>query len=316
MSQSTPDSIHVVDGHYHFPERAGAYLVHSDDEAAFVDNITRFSIPLLLKTLDQQELTPEQVRYAIVTHVHLDHSGGTAELMKHCPNATVLCHPKAEPHIIDPTKLVAGARGVYGGKFNDLYGEIEPVAAKKVRSLVDLESVELGSKTLTFYDTPGHARHHHAILDSETSMMIAGDAFGLSYRQLQHGSKQYMSYVCAPPTFEPDKARDSVKKILGANPSQIGVTHFGLVDDIQQGAEQVIRSIDKCEAVAKRGSETDLDGEALLEYCTEGCLEVINEELSISGLDTGNDDVMKWATNEHRVTCQGVAVLAGRMRKS
>jgi glyoxylase-like metal-dependent hydrolase (beta-lactamase superfamily II) len=316
MSQSIPDSIHIVDGHYYFPERAGAYLVHSGDEAAFVDNITRFSVPHLLESLEQLGLRPEQVRYAIVTHVHLDHSGGTAELMKYCPNATVLCHPKAEPHIIDPTKLIAGARGVYGDGFDDLYGEIGPVGADRVRSLADMETVELGSKTLTFYDTPGHARHHHAIMDSETQMMISGDAFGLSYRQLQHGSKQYMSYVCAPPTFEPDKARDSVQKILDANPSQIGVTHFGLVNDIHQGAEQVIRSIDKCEAVAKRGSETDLEGEALLEYCTEGCLAVINKELTISGLDTGDAKVMKWATNEHQVTCQGVAVLAGRLRKS
>jgi glyoxylase-like metal-dependent hydrolase (beta-lactamase superfamily II) len=316
MSIETPKSIEIVDGHYFFPERAGAYLINAGDEAAFVDNITRFSVPDLLKALDSQGLKPEQVKYAIVTHIHLDHSGGTAELIKHCPNATVLCHPKAEAHIIDPSRLVAGARAVYGDGFDDLYGEIDPVDGDRVRSIDDLESVELGSRTLTFYETPGHARHHHAILDSQTNMMIAGDAFGLCYRQLQGGTSQYMTYVCAPPTFEPDKARASVQKILDANPDSIGVTHYGMVKDIQHGAEQVIRSVDKFEAVSIRASETDLEGEALQDYCTEACLEVIKEELRISGLDPADAEVMKWATNEHGVTSQGVAVLAGRLRKA
>ncbi len=315
MSLAPPESIEIIDGHYFIPERAGAYLVHDSEEAAFVDNITRFSISHLLETLEKQGLKPEQVRYAIVTHVHLDHSGGTAELIKHCPNATVLCHPKAGPHIIDPSKLVAGARSIYDD-FDQLYGEIEPVDANRVRVMEDLESIQLGSRALTFYDTPGHARHHHAILDSQTNTMIAGDAFGLRYHQLQGGTSQYMTYVCAPPTFEPDKGRASVRKILDANPDHIGVTHYGMVGDIQQGAEQVLRSIDKFEEVSKRASETDLEGDALQDYCTQGCLDVIKEELNISGLDTNDDEVMRWGTHEHAVTSQGVAVLAQRLRKA
>jgi glyoxylase-like metal-dependent hydrolase (beta-lactamase superfamily II) len=316
MSLAPPESIEIVDGHYFIPERAGAYLVHAGEEAAFIDNIIRFSIPYLLETLEKQGLKPEQVRYVIVTHVHLDHSGGTAELIKHCPNATVLCHPKAGAHIIDPSKLIAGARAVYPTQFDDLYGEIEPIDESRVRIIEDMESVELGSRTLTFYDTPGHARHHHAILDSQTNMMIAGDAFGLRYQQLQGGSSQYMTYVCAPPTFEPNRGRESVQKILDANPDHIGVTHYGMVKDIQQGAEQVIRSIDKFEEVSKRASETDLEGDALLEYCLEYCLNVIKEELKISGLDIDDSEVMRWATHEHRVTSQGVTILAQRLRKA
>lgn len=314
MSKSPVDSIDIVDGHYFIPQRAGAYLIVDGDEAAFVDNITRFSIPGLLEAIEQQGLRPEQVRYAIVTHVHLDHSGGTAELVKHCPNATVLCHPKAAPHLIEPEKLIAGARVVYGDKFDGIYGEIEPISENRVRIMEDLESAELGTRKLTFFDTPGHARHHHSILDSQTNSMLSGDAFGLCYRQLQHGTRQFVNYVCAPPTFEPEKARVSIQRIVDAKPDHIGVTHFGWVKDIEQGAEQLIRSVDKFEAVSQRASETDLVDDALLEYCTQGCLEVIQDELRISGLDPDDETILSWATNEHAVTSQGVAILAGRMR--
>lgn len=316
MSIPTPESVSIVDGHYFFEGRAAAYLVQDGDEAAFVDNITRFSAPYMLEALSNIGLTPEQVRYVIVTHVHLDHSGGTAELLKHCPNATVLCHPKAGPHIIDPTKLIAGARDVYGDEFDAIYGEIEPIDESRVTILEDEEAVSLGDRTLTFYDTPGHARHHHSILDSYTNMMYSGDAFGLCYQHLQHGERQYMNYVCAPPTFEPEKAIESVKKILATHPEHIGVTHFGMVHDIEMGAEQVIRSIENFAALAKEASETPLEGVTLLDFCTNGCLDIIREELRWSGLDIHNEEVMKWATNELSVTSQGVGVLAQRLRKT
>ena len=297
------------------PGRAAAYLIQDGDEAAFVDNITRFSVPHMLEALESRNLSPEQVRYLIVTHIHLDHSGGTAELLKHCPNAEVLCHPKAEAHIIDPAKLVAGAKAVHGDLFDSVYGEIEPISAEHVRALQDRESVELGNRTLTFLETPGHARHHHAILDSHNNMCYAGDAFGTCYQNMQDGPKPFVNYVCAPPTFEPGPAKESIKKIHESGPDLIGVTHFGLIHDIDLGAEQLLRLVDAFEGVSKRAAETDLEDDALLTYCIEGCIDVIKEELIWSGLDPDHEETLTWACNELNVTSQGVNVLAQRIRK-
>ena len=315
MTHEPPESIHIVDGHYFYPGRACAYLIQAGDEAAFVDNNTRFSIPHLLQALEEKGLRPDQVRYVIVTHVHLDHCGGTAELMKHCPNATVLCHPKAAPHIIDPGKLIAGARVVYGDTFDGLYGEIEAVEEAKVRALEDGETAELGNRTLTFYDTPGHARHHVSIHDSHTNTLFTGDAFGLMYPQLQHGTKPYMNYVCAPPTFEPAKAKASIERILSMQPDHIALTHYGCCPDHEQGAEVLIRNIDQCENVAIQAAEKELEGEALMNYCDQAVLAIIHEELRLCGLDPASDQVQQWALNENQVTSQGCAILATRLRK-
>lgn len=311
----TPETIQVIDGHYYYPGRACSYLIQAGDEAAFVDNNTRFSVPNMMQALEQEGLKPEQVRYVIVTHVHLDHSGGTAELAKQCPNATVLCHTNAAPHIINPEKLIAGARMVYGDKFDGLYGEIEAVGAERVIAQADGDTVALGDRTLTFYDTPGHARHHVSIHDSQTNTLFTGDAFGLMYPQLQGGAKSYMNYVSAPPTFEPAKAKATIQRILAMAPDHIGLTHFGFCTDHEQGAEMLIRNIDAAEQVAQEAAASDLEGEALLKFCDEGVLRYILKELEYCGLDINDALVSQWAVNENQVSSQGCAALAGFIRK-
>ncbi len=312
-----PDSITQIDGHYIVPGRAAAYLLVDGDEAAFVDNITRFSIPYLLDGLKQQGLTPEQVRYVIVTHIHLDHSGGTAELMKHCPNATVLCHPRAGRHIVDPARLVKGATAVYGeAEFAKVYGVIEPIEEGRVRIVQDNERVALGLRTLTFLDTPGHAKHHHAILDSGTNSVFTGDAFGTCYPQLQGGTRPYFAYVCAPIDFDPQVGKASIQRIVDTGCDRIFPTHFGGTTEIREGAELLCRTLDEFDVLTTQASESDLEDDALLDYCLSGSLEIFKGELRGCGLDPDDATIFDWATKEHMITSQGIQVLAMRRRKA
>lgn len=317
MATATTDSITLIDGHYLIPGRAAAYLVKDGDEAAFVDNVTRFSAPYLLEALERNGLAPGQVRYIIVTHIHLDHSGGTAELAKQCPNATVVCHPRAERHIIDPEKLVAGAIAVYGEEeFRKLYGEIEPVAAERVQSLEDEATLPLGNRTLRFLHTPGHAKHHFVVEDSATNSMFTGDAFGLCYPQLQGGARAYLNYVCAPPQFDPQPAKESVRRIMETGVDRVYVTHFGPTTAVQEGGEQLLDVLDVFDAIADDAAATELEGQALYDYCAGRALDVTKAELVKCGLDPGDDTTMRWALSEHVVTSQGLQVLAEKRRAS
>lgn len=315
MATTQTESIHTIDGHYHYPGRAAAYLIVDGDEAAFVDTVTRFSVPYLLESLKKAGLSPEQVRYIIVTHVHLDHSGGAAELLKHCPNATIVAHPRAGRHIIDPSRLVESARPIYGDEaFDRLYGEIEPVDAARVVTKEDGEMLQLGERTLTFYDSPGHARHHFVVQDSATNSIISGDAFGLCYTYLQRGDQPYFSYVCAPPQFDPAAARSTIERIRDLEPDRVFVTHFGQSPGVQQGAEQLLHDLDAFDAAVNTAAQTDLVEAELLDYCTSRALDITKQGLVRAGLDLEDDEVMKWALSEHSVTSQGLAALAQKRR--
>ena len=77
------------------------------------------------------------------------------------PRAKVFVHPRGARHLIDPARLAAGARAIYGESFDRLFGAVLPVPGERVCTPADGEILDLGGgRILTFYHTPGHARHH------------------------------------------------------------------------------------------------------------------------------------------------------------
>ena len=106
-SQVYDGGVIAVDSGYHRPNMAACYLVESETEVAIVETGTNDSVPRLLRALEERGWQPEDVRYVIVTHVHLDHAGGAGSLMAACPNATFLVHPRGARHMLDPSRLEA-----------------------------------------------------------------------------------------------------------------------------------------------------------------------------------------------------------------
>lgn len=315
MTATSLDSVSVIDGHYIRPDRAAVFLVEHEGEAAFVDNATRFSVPRILEGLSQRGLTPEQVRYLIVTHVHLDHSGGTAELLKFCPNATVICHQRARRHLIDPTRLVAAATPIYGEDvFPKVFGVIEPIAEERVHAVDDGETLMLGKSQFRFFDSPGHAKHHIAALDEGTNSIFSGDAFGLAPLRLQEGTKPYMSYVASPPDFDVEGGKNTVRRLLETGADRTFVTHYGEVQELEECAEQLYLMLDDFGDLVKEVADTELDGQPRLDYVEGRVWDITEKALRKSGLDAEDDEVHSWAVAEFKITTQGIAYMAQRVR--
>lgn len=176
--QDLGDGIYCIDTDLYRPQMAACYLVREGDAAAFIDTGTYHAIPSLLEVLAELGLAAENVRYVIPTHVHLDHAGGSGELMARCPNASLVVHPKGAWHMIDPSKLQAGATAVYGAEgFAKDYGKLIPVAARRVINTTNGYAINLNGRELVFYDTPGHANHHGCIFDQRTAVCFTGDTF-------------------------------------------------------------------------------------------------------------------------------------------
>lgn len=253
------DDVHTIDCHYlDRPRYAAAYLIVDGDEAAFVDNNTQHALPRLLSTLETAGYKPEQVRYLIVTHVHLDHAGGTSALAEACPQATVVAHPRAVRHIIDPGKLVDSASAVYGAEsFKRMYGCIEPIAEPRVRAMADGERLTLGQRTLCFLHTRGHANHHFCIADSASEAVFTGDAFGLHYPDLQ-GPGPFAFPSTSPTDFDAELARQSIRRIVACHPRRLYPTHFGAVEDIATTAAQLVRHLDFAEQLVSEAVSSDV----------------------------------------------------------
>ncbi|MBA55029.1 MAG: MBL fold metallo-hydrolase [Pseudomonadales bacterium] len=242
------------------PGLAALYLLESNGECALVETGTHNSIPAIMKLLEQRGIEVGQVRYVIPTHVHLDHAGGVGGLMQVLPNATLLVHPKGARHMIDPAKLKAGAMAVYGeAYFAEIYGDVIAVDSQRVEQMQDGDTVLLGARTLTFYDTPGHARHHFCIHDSLSSGIFTGDTFGLAYPALATENGPFIIPTTTPVQFDPDALKHSIDRLLALKPQRMFLTHYGMVEQPEPLRQSLLAQIDDYLGIVERAKQQPVD---------------------------------------------------------
>jgi glyoxylase-like metal-dependent hydrolase (beta-lactamase superfamily II) len=246
----TPDII-TIDTGFVRPQFDAAYLLVENDRGAFVDCGTNHSVPRMLAALDDAGLTPAQVDWLILTHVHLDHAGGAGELIAQLPNAKLVVHPRGARHMIDPSKLWAGASAVYGDEVMEkTYGRLKPIPAARVVEATDGHEVNLAGRRLRCLDTPGHARHHNTVHDVRNNVCFTGDVFGLSYRDFDTANGPFILPTTSPVQFDPEALHASINRLLALKPAAMYLTHYGRVEDVERLAADLHAQIDTMVAIA------------------------------------------------------------------
>ena len=234
----------LIDTGLYRPRHTACYLLHSDGELALIDAGVTYSVSGILSTLEALGLSPNQVRYILPTHVHLDHAGGAGTLLAQCPNALLATHHRGLPHLIQPDKLQQGAQAVYGEEaFAQVFGSLESAPEQRTLALYDGDSLSLGNHELRFLDTPGHANHHGCYHYNASGQLFTGDSFGLSYPELVNENKPFLLATTTPVAFDPDAWLISLDKMMDTAPSQACLTHFGPLDNPQRWQALLRQSI-------------------------------------------------------------------------
>ena len=298
--------ITTIDTGYCRPGFDASHLIVAQGQAALVDVGTSHSVPHILQVLQDKGIARRDVRYVMVTHVHLDHAGGAGALLQHLPEAQLVAHPRGAPHMIDPGKLIAGATAVYGeARFRSLYGDIVPVASERVITATDNFELSLNGRSLLFVDTPGHARHHYCVWDPASRGIFSGDTFGLSYREFdtQHGP--FIFPTTTPVQFDPDALHASIKRLLSFNPERMYLTHYGRVEDVPRLAVQLHRLIDVFVALARDVAGV---GEGRHEALVTGLQEILLDELQAHDCRRPERRIMELLAMDIELNAQGLAM--------
>lgn len=217
--------VHTLDLRFQdTPGLIAAYLVETGSALALVETGPGSTLPVLRQGIRDLGFDEKDVQHVLVTHIHLDHAGAAGWWAQQ--GAQVYCHPSAARHLIDPARLMESARRVYGSAMDRLWGDMLPAPESRVTALADRETVQIGDVEFTAWDTPGHARHHHAFLAGGNC--FTGDVAGMRLNQ-----SAYLSVTSAPPQFEPPAYLASVDRLLGGGFEQLYLTHFGAVTDVQ-----------------------------------------------------------------------------------
>ncbi len=212
------------------PERSSAYLIRAS-EPILVETGSARSHQTLVEGLRELGMAPEDVRHVVITHVHLDHAGGVGQMMEAAPKALLHCHPRAARHMIDPSRLEEGARAVYGEQMEAMFGVLKPVPESRVIIQEDGSVLDVGDRQLIFYDTPGHAKHHACILDSQTRGLFSGDTVGIRYAPAYTGWDFVYGFpTTSPSDFDPEVMLKSLDRLEALDPTRIYHTHFGVTE--------------------------------------------------------------------------------------
>ena len=208
-------------------ERVTAGYLVEGPEPVLVETGSQSSVPALLAALDELGVGADELAGVAVTHIHLDHAGGVGDVARAFPKATVYVHGKGARHLADPTRLVDSAAMVYGDLLDSLYGRLDPTPSERIHVLADGDEIRIGpGRALTTVDSPGHAKHHLALHDSESGILFTGDAVGV--RLPDAG---VLRPSTPPPDFDLDLAISSLGRFAERRPAGIARAHYGRVPD-------------------------------------------------------------------------------------
>lgn len=225
-----PVTINEIDTH--FSGRPGVVCCHEID-GVLIDPGPDVSIANVIDALGDREL-----RAVLLTHIHLDHAGGTGRLVERYPDLVVYVHETGAPHLVDPVRLLASATRVFG-EIEPIFGETLPIPSASIRTIADGERVE-GFEVV---HTPGHSGHHLAFLHEATGVAIAGDLVGESTAPFDA-----VIMSTPPPEVDVELWIESIDKLAAMSPTALALTHFGRIED-------PLPQFDRARKALIRGSE-------------------------------------------------------------
>ncbi|MHA6253295.1 MBL fold metallo-hydrolase [Oceanobacillus sp. CAU 1775] len=242
---SFDERISLIDGFdMEIPSRTGIYVIN-EPELTLIEVGPSPSVKYIKKGLETIGFTMEEVKYIIVTHVHLDHAGGAGLLLQQCPNAKLIVHPRGARHLIDPSRLAAGARAIYGESFSDIYDPIIPVPEDRVITKGEGDTLEIGPDcVLEFWDTPGHAKHHFSVYDSKSNGIFTGDAVGIRYEHLLRSGVELYLPSTSPNHFNPNDMHATIQRVFEKRVDRIYFGHYGMSENPEEALKQAMKWLD------------------------------------------------------------------------
>jgi glyoxylase-like metal-dependent hydrolase (beta-lactamase superfamily II) len=204
------------------PHRIASYLLDTDDGPALFDCGPASCLPALHEALSARDLELRDIRHLLLSHIHLDHAGAAGSLVREHPALTVHVSEIGAPHLVEPSRLEASARRLYGDAFDGLWGELVPVPVENVRVAGD------DVVGLACFATPGHASHHVSYLHGDGTL-YSGDVAGV---RIAPG--RFVFAPTPPPEVDLVSWERSIDEMERRAPRRLALVHFGVFEDVER----------------------------------------------------------------------------------
>lgn len=220
----------------------GSYLVETRDGPAVFDCGPTSGLRALEAGLRERGIELAEIRHLLLSHIHLDHAGAAGMIVREHPHVQVHVSEVGAPHLVDPSKLEASARRLYGDAFDSLWGELAPVPEANLHVVGD------DVLSLACFPTRGHASHHVSYL-ADDGTLYAGDAAGVRIAP---------SELVLPPTPPPDVDVPAWDATIGElerrEPERLALVHFGVFDDVARHLQGLRERLHEWERIVESGA--------------------------------------------------------------
>ena len=209
------------------------YLIEAP-RPALVECGPALSIENVIQGLRELGMEPGDLAYLVLSHIHLDHAGGAGDVARAFPSATVVVSEVGARHLVDPERLNASSRRVYGALMDKVYGDCTPIDTTRVRGVADGDRLDLGGgRRLDLLYTPGHAKQHIAAYDTDTGALFVGDSVGVKMPGMTT-----IRPATPPPDFDLVLAERTLQRYRDLNPAVVYLAHYGAVDPPQESLQE------------------------------------------------------------------------------
>jgi glyoxylase-like metal-dependent hydrolase (beta-lactamase superfamily II) len=199
--------IHQVDG-----INANCYIIAREHLTVIDTGIRGSGKKILAYIRDTMHRDPAEISTLVLTHFHMDHTGGIAAIRVAAPGAKLACHEAEAGYLSGdiPTPKYPGIKGMFL-RIGEMFMGPEPVRPDIL--LHDRDRID----GLLCVHTPGHTPGSIGLLDEESKVFFAGDTIRYNGKTL----------TPAPPPFTLDPARqdDAIRRIAALEFDTLLVGH-------------------------------------------------------------------------------------------
>jgi glyoxylase-like metal-dependent hydrolase (beta-lactamase superfamily II) len=213
-----PEGVRILDVELFGAANLSCCYVVDAAEPALIETGPATVLDAVVRGLERMQVTP---RHVVLTHIHLDHAGGAGHVARLFPDATIWVHEVGARHVVDPTRLIASARRIYGDALESMWGVPDPVADRRIRAIDEGTVIPLGDRELRVMYTPGHASHEVTLYEPDSGAAFIGDTAGVCL------AEEWQKPATPPPEFDLEAALESIERVRGLKASALCFTHFG-----------------------------------------------------------------------------------------
>ena len=272
-----PDGIRAIDTGTAGMSRVTAGYLLDAPRPTLVECGPALSIGTVLDALRALGMEAGDLAYLVLSHIHLDHAGGAGDVAAAFPSATVVVSEVGARHLVDPERLNASSRRVYGDLMDRVYGDCTPIEAGRVRGVADGERLDLGGgRSLELLYTPGHAKHHIAAYDPDAGALFVGDSVGVRMPGMTK-----IRPATPPPDFDLALATRTLRRYQDLRPSVVYLAHYGAVDPPLAALEEADERLRRWFEVAEEAYENapSRDGHREIDHVAETLAQRFTDEL-------------------------------------